>query len=127
MERSILMKVFLKKFGVIAAAASILFAFSACSDSNGTGNPNKTSSTITTQTDSTDTSHATYVIESIEGNVTYECAPNTFAKVMVGQELSASTVIKIGLNSSVVIKCGGKSVTIPAKQQGTVETLCAGV
>ena len=121
------MKVFLKKFGVIAAAASILFAFSACSDSSGTGNPDKTSSTTTTQTDSTDTSTTTYVIESIVGNVTYECAPNTFAKVMVGQELSASTVIKVGLNSSVVIKCGGKSVTIPAKQQGTVETLCAGV
>ena len=75
----------------------------------------------------TDKIHSTYVIESIEGNVTYECAPNTFAKVWVGQELSASTVIKVGLNSSVVIKCGGKSVTIPAKQLGTVETLCAGV
>ena len=46
---------------------------------------------------------------------------------MVGQELSASTVIKVGLNSSVIIKCGGKSVTIPTKQLGTVETLCAGV
>ena len=128
MERSVLMKVFLKKFGVIVAAASILFAFSACSDSNGTGNPDKTSSTTTTQTDSTDTSTtSTYVIESIVGNVTYECAPNTFAKVWVGQELSASTVINVGLNSSVVIKCGGKSVTIPSKQLGTVEVLCAGV
>ena len=50
----------------------------------------------------------TYVIESIVGNVTYESAPGKFEKVTVGQELSASTVLNTGLNSSVVIKFEGK-------------------
>lgn len=64
-----------------------------------------------------------YVIESVVGNVTYESAPGKFEKVKVGQELSASTVLNTGLNSSVVIKYDGKSITIKAKQKGTVESL----
>ncbi len=65
----------------------------------------------------------TYVIESFVGNVTYESAPGKFEKVTGGQELSASTVLNTGLNSSVVIKFEGKSITIKAKQKGTVEQL----
>ena len=64
-----------------------------------------------------------YVVESIVGNVTYESAPGKFEKVKVGQELSASTVLNTGLNSSVVINLDGKSITIKAKQKGTVESL----
>ena len=65
-----------------------------------------------------------YVVESIVGNVTYEKAPGQFEKVTVGQELSASTVLNTGLNSSVVINYDGKSITIKAKQKGNVESLC---
>ena len=64
-----------------------------------------------------------YVVESVTGNVTYESAPGKFEKVKVGQELSASTVLNTGLNSSVVINLDGKSITIKAKQKGTVESL----
>jgi len=65
----------------------------------------------------------TYVVESVTGNVTYESAPGKFEKVKVGQELSASTVLKTGLNSSVVVNFEGKSITIKAKQNGTIEAL----
>ena len=64
-----------------------------------------------------------YTVDSFEGNVSYESAPGKFTKVKVGQELSASTVINTGLNSSVVLKFEGKSITIKAKQKGTVESL----
>ena len=64
-----------------------------------------------------------YVVESVTGDVKYESAPGQFDKVKVGQELSASTVSKTGLSSSIVAKFDGKSITIKAKQQGTIESL----
>ena len=64
-----------------------------------------------------------YVVEAVVGNVTYEAAPGKFEKVTVGMELSASTVIKTALNSSVDINFEGKKITIKAKQNGTVEAL----
>ena len=64
-----------------------------------------------------------YVVEAVVGNVTYEAAPGKFEKVTVGQELSASTVIKTGLNSSVDINFEGKKCTIKAKQNASVESL----
>ncbi len=67
--------------------------------------------------------NANYIVESIVGNVTYESAPGKFDKVVVGQELSASTVLNTGLNSSVVLKLDGKTITIKAKQKDTVESL----
>ena len=65
----------------------------------------------------------TYVVEAVVGTVTYEAAPGKFEKVTVGMELSASTVIKTALNSSVDINFEGKKITIKAKQNGTVEAL----
>lgn len=64
-----------------------------------------------------------YVVDSIVGTVTYESAPGKFDKVSVGQELSASTVLNTGLNSSVTLVLDGKTITIKAKQKGTVESL----
>ena len=64
-----------------------------------------------------------YVVKAVVGNVTYEAKPGVFEKVTVGQELSASTVLKTGLNSSVDINFDGKKITIKAKQNGTVESL----
>jgi hypothetical protein len=66
-----------------------------------------------------------YVVDSVVGTVTYEKAPGKYEKVTVGQELSASTVLKTGLNSSVVLKLNDKSITIKAKQNGSVESLFA--
>ena len=65
-----------------------------------------------------------YVIESVVGTVTYEKSAGVFEKVKEGQKLSASTVLNTGLNSSVVINQDGTSITIKAKQKGTVESLC---
>ena len=65
----------------------------------------------------------TYVVEAVVGTVTYEAAPGKFEKVTVGMELSASTVIKTALNSSVDINFEGKKITIKDKQNGTVEAL----
>ena len=67
--------------------------------------------------------NVSYVVDSIVGNVTYESAPGKFEKVTVGQELSASTVLNTGLNSSIVLVSNGKKITIKAKQKGTVESL----
>ena len=65
----------------------------------------------------------TYVVEAVVGTVTYEAAPGDWKNVTVGMELSASTVIKTALNSSVDINFEGKKITIKAKQNGTVEAL----
>ena len=64
-----------------------------------------------------------YVVDSIVGTVTYESAPGKFDKVSVRQELSASTVLNTGLNSSVTLVLDGKTITVKAKQKGTVESL----
>ena len=64
-----------------------------------------------------------YVVKAVVGNVTFEVKAGVFEKVAVGQELSASTVLKTGLNSSVDIDFEGKTITIKAKQNGTVESL----
>ena len=64
-----------------------------------------------------------YVVKAVVGNVTFEVKAGVFEKVAVGQELSASTVLKTGLNSSVDINFEGKKITIKAKQNGTVESL----
>ncbi len=55
------MKVSLKKLAVMAAAVTILFAFSACNDPNGNGTTEDTSTT--TENDSTDTSTTTTTTE----------------------------------------------------------------
>ena len=64
-----------------------------------------------------------YVVKAVVGTVEYEVAPGKYAAVSIGQELSASTVLKTKLNSSVDIEFEGKVITIKAKQNGTVESL----
>ena len=64
-----------------------------------------------------------YVVEAVVGTVKYEAAPGDFKPVTVGMELSASTVIKTALNSSVDISFEGKKFTIKANKNGTVEAL----
>ena len=68
-------------------------------------------------------SNDVYVVEDIVGNATVEVAPGQFDKLVIGQELKASSVINTGLNSSVVLVSNGKKITIKAKQKGTVESL----
>ena len=64
-----------------------------------------------------------YKIKSVVGSVTVETTSGKFVPAEVGAEITASTVIKTGLNSSVVIEFEGKEITIKAKQTGTVESL----
>ena len=64
-----------------------------------------------------------YVVKAVVGTVEYESAPGKWTAVSIGQELTASTVLKTKLNSSVDIEFDGKIVTIKAKQNGSVESL----
>lgn len=64
-----------------------------------------------------------YKIESVSGKVTYEAKPGKWTAVKPGQELSASTVINTGVNSTLVITTDNTSYTIKAMQVGTVQSL----
>lgn len=66
-----------------------------------------------------------YKVEQVTGKVTYEASAGTWKNVTVGQELSATTAINTGLNSTLVVSSAGKSSTIKAMQKGTVEKLAA--
>lgn len=68
---------------------------------------------------------ANYVVESVTGKVTYEATPGSWKDVTVGQELSDSTVINTGLNSTLVISVSGTKVTIKAMQKGTLDSLAS--
>ena len=66
---------------------------------------------------------ASYKVESFTGKVTYESAPGKWVAVEAGQELSASTVIQTGVNSTLVLSADGAKVNIKAMQKGTIESL----
>ena len=65
------------------------------------------------------------VIQSVTGTVGYEAAPGKWETVTTDKKLTPSTVINTGLNSSLVLNIGGKTVTIKAMQRGTVAKLSA--
>jgi hypothetical protein len=66
-----------------------------------------------------------YVVQSVAGKVEKEISPGKWEAVSPGSSLSAATVLNTGLNSSLVVKNGDKTVTIKAMQKGTVESLAA--
>ncbi|MDR1240226.1 MAG: hypothetical protein LBK27_08925 [Treponema sp.] len=66
-----------------------------------------------------------YVVQSVAGKVEREVSPGKWEPVAVGASLTAATVINTGLNSTLVLKNGDKTVTIRAMQKGTVENLAA--
>jgi hypothetical protein len=66
-----------------------------------------------------------YVVQSVSGKVEREVSPGKWEAVGAGASLTAATVINTGLNSSMVLKNGDKTITIRAMQKGTVENLAA--
>jgi hypothetical protein len=54
-----------------------------------------------------------------------EVSPGQWEAVQEGLSLTAATVINTGLNSTLSLKTGDKTVTIKAMQKGTVENLAA--
>lgn len=66
-----------------------------------------------------------YKVETVTGKVTYEATPGNWKDVTVGQELTDSTVINTGLNSSLVISLNGTQITIKAMQKGALDGLAS--
>lgn len=66
-----------------------------------------------------------YVVESVTGKVTFEAAPGSWKNVEIGQELTDSTVVNTGLNSSLVVSLNGTKVTIKAMQKGALDGLAS--
>jgi hypothetical protein len=66
-----------------------------------------------------------YTVQSVAGKVEREVSPGKWEAVTVGTSLTGATVINTGINSTLVLKSGSRSVTVPAMKKGTVETLAA--
>jgi hypothetical protein len=64
-----------------------------------------------------------YVVQSVTGKVEREVSPGKWEAIRAGANLSAATVLNTGLNSTLVLKDGAKTITIKAMQKGTVENL----
>jgi hypothetical protein len=67
----------------------------------------------------------TYTVQSVAGKVEREVSPGKWEAVAAGATLTGATVINTGINSTLVLKSGSRSVTVPAMKKGTVETLAA--
>lgn len=67
----------------------------------------------------------TIVVQSVTGKVQREVSADKWKAVTKMTELDATTVVSTGLNSTLVLVVGGKTVTITGMQKGTVETLIA--
>ncbi len=61
-----------------------------------------------------------FVVKSVKGTVTYESAGAKKA-VTVGQTLSASTVINVGMSSNLVLEADGAEYTVKAMSRGALE------
>ena len=63
-----------------------------------------------------------YTVQSVNGRVEQERG-NTRVLIKVGDVLSANTVIHTGIGSSVVLRDGDRTLTIPAVRAGKVSEL----
>lgn len=66
-----------------------------------------------------------YTVKEVNGKVTYEASAGKFKDVAVGQELSLSSVINTGVNSTLVLEADGKEYTIKPMSKGTIDSLVA--
>lgn len=64
-----------------------------------------------------------FTVQSVNGRVEMEVSPGKWEAVTTGAVLSGATVINTGLNSSLTLKDGERTVTVRAMQKGTIETL----
>ena len=67
-----------------------------------------------------------YTVESVTGKVEREVSPGKWQALAKGMVLNPATVIDTGLNAQLVLSAGGRSVTVNARQKGTVENLISG-
>lgn len=66
-----------------------------------------------------------YVVQSVTGKVEYEASAGKWEAVTEGLKLAPAAVINTGVNSTLVVKLGEKSVTVKAMQKGAIEKLVA--
>lgn len=64
-----------------------------------------------------------YTVKSVKGKVTYEASAGKFKDISVGQNLSISSVVNTGVNSTLVLTADGKEFTVKPMSKGTVESL----
>jgi len=64
-----------------------------------------------------------YTVKEVNGKVTYEASAGKFKDVTVGQELSLTSVINTGVNSTLVLEADGKKFTIKPMSKGTIDSL----
>lgn len=62
-----------------------------------------------------------YVVKSVKGNVKYEAEAGVKKAVKVGQVLSATTFIDVGLNSTLVLEMDGEEITVKAMTKGALD------
>ncbi|MBR6079064.1 MAG: hypothetical protein IKQ43_00975 [Treponema sp.] len=67
-----------------------------------------------------------YVVKSVKGTVKYEAEAGVKKAVKVGQTLSATTVIDVGVNSSLVLEMDGEEFTVKALSKGALDKVAAG-
>jgi hypothetical protein len=66
-----------------------------------------------------------YVVQSVTGKVEREVSPGKWEAVTAGTALTGATVINTGINSTLVLKTGDRTVTVPAMKKGAIETVAA--
>ncbi len=64
-----------------------------------------------------------FVVKSVKGTVKYESEPKVYKPVTVGQSLSATTVVNVGLNSELIIELNGNEYKIPSMKNDSLEKL----
>ncbi len=62
-----------------------------------------------------------YMVKSVKGNVKYEAEAGIKKAVKVGQTLSASTFVDVGLNSVLVLELDGEEITVKAMTKGALD------
>jgi hypothetical protein len=67
-----------------------------------------------------------FTVQSVAGNVEREVSSGKWEAVKAGDALTADTVIRTRLNSSLVVRMGEGSVTVGAMQRGVLNDLVRG-
>lgn len=66
-----------------------------------------------------------YVVKSVKGNVKYEAEAGIKKAVKVGQTLSASTFVDVGLNSSLVLEMDGEEFIVNPFSKGALDKVAS--
>ncbi|MBQ2551775.1 MAG: hypothetical protein II563_02865 [Treponema sp.] len=66
-----------------------------------------------------------FVVKSVKGTVKYEEKPGVKKAVTVGQVLSSSAVVDVGLNSKLVLEMDGQEYTVNASAKGALDKVAS--